>query len=212
MLVPAYVRSATDSHPNNSNTYYQGAKRYFKSSTNSNSEPCGTRNPKSTVCIGRIFSCLLKRNLLQSLSTTSLIRFTHTYTNIRCRAASYRLSWPVEARPKSTTPAIKTIDTPQIWRPRRDPLSVLDVCSLVGPVYEIQTEPNLDLKYSASPLLPRKFSGVLSVRWVCEITVLITRARVIDPHAERSVCLLRRVLPGRFPCLINFRFQRETRS
>ena len=59
LLVPAHVRSATDSHPNNSNTYYQGAERYFKSSTNSNSEPCGTRNPKTPVGIGRILSCLL---------------------------------------------------------------------------------------------------------------------------------------------------------
>ena len=49
---------------------------------------------------------------------------------------------------------IKTIDTPQIWRLRRDPLSVLDVCTLVGPVYELQTEPNLDLKYTLAPSYP----------------------------------------------------------
>ena len=34
-----------------------------------NCEPCGTGNPKTPVGIGRIIGCLLKRNLLQSLST-----------------------------------------------------------------------------------------------------------------------------------------------
>ena len=105
-------------------------------------------------------------------------------TELASRGAPYRRRDPIHI-----------IDTPQIWRPRRDPLSVLDVCTFMGPVYELQTEPNLDLKYFIAPSYPVSLSGVLNVRWLCEITVLITRARVIDPHAERSVCLLRRVYP-----------------
>ena len=103
MLVPTYVRSATDSPRTLQNTYYQGAERYFKSYKFNNSEPCGTRNPKTPVGIGRITGCLLKRNLLQSLSTIHSYG-SHKHKHTPCRAASYRLSWPVEVPRIDDTP------------------------------------------------------------------------------------------------------------
>ena len=83
-----------------------------------NSEPCGTRNPKSTVGIGRILSCLLKRNLLQSLSTIHSYG-SHKHKHTLCRAASYRLSWPVEVPRIDDTPHSPNRYTTICWKQGR---------------------------------------------------------------------------------------------
>lgn len=126
-----------------------------------------------------------------------LIHFTHTVQTYIHKHIVLVGATPIELtiRGARTDQTTRAIDTPQIWRPRRDPFSVFKCLYAGGSVYERQTKPKLDLKYFAPPLLPRTVVSVSNVRGLREIIVLITRARVIDPHAGRSVCWLRRGYP-----------------